>query len=135
MIVSSRHFDRAENMAAQLGGEAIHYDDYEDRVKEADILIASTLAPRVLIHEKQVRSWMRARHQRPLFLIDIAVPRNIEMSAEKLDNVYLYNMDDLQSIADENRALRKSQLEECSQLIRRQRQFFMDWLLKEFRCV
>lgn len=134
MIVSSRHFDRAENMVAELGGEAIHYDHYEDRVKEADILIASTLAPRVLIHEKQVRSWMRARHEKPLFLIDIAVPRNIEVSAEKLDNVYLYNIDDLQGIADENMALRKSQLDECSRLIRNQRQFFMDWLLKEFRC-
>lgn len=132
MIVSSRHFERAEALAAELGGDAVHYDDYESRIPQVDILIASTLAPRVLIHEKQVRIWMKARHERPLFLIDIAVPRNIETSVEKLDNVYLYNIDDLQAIAAKNKEHRESQLQEGLRLIGRQTQYFMDWLLKEF---
>ena len=132
MIVSSRHFNRAQNLTEHLGGEAVGYDHYEERIKEIDVLIASTLAPRVLIHEAQIKAWMKARHQRPLFLIDIAVPRNIEMSAERLDNVYLYNIDDLREIADKNRTFRENQLEECLRLVRSHRQHFMDWLLKEF---
>lgn len=132
LVVSSRHFDRAQDLTERLGGEAVHYDHYEERTQEVDILIASTSAPRVLVHEAQVKAWMKARHQRPLFLIDIAVPRNIEMAAEKLDNVYLYNIDDLRQIADKNKAFRESQLEECSRLIRSHRRYFMDWLFKEF---
>ncbi len=128
MIVSSRHLDRAEELAKELGGEALGFDTYEKRIGEADILIASTLAPKVIIHEGQIKEWMRVRHQRPLFLIDIAVPRNIEAVAEKLDNVYLYNIDDLQSIAGKNLALRKNELEECLRLIRDQRRVFTEWL-------
>ncbi len=132
MIISSRHSDRAMELAQELGGEAVGYESYEKRIKEADIFIASTLAPQVLIDQSQVRSWMKARRERPLFLIDIAVPRNIEASAAKLDNVYLYNIDDLQAIADKNLALREKELHVCSRLVKNQTQYFMDWVLKEF---
>ena len=132
MIVSSRHYDRALEIAQEMGGQAVHYDDYEKEIPKTDILIASTLAPKVLIHEHQVRSWMKRRHQRPLFMIDIAVPRNIEPQAEKIDNVYLYNIDDLIAIADKNLASRKGQLAQCFDLIHKQKRHFMDWLLKEF---
>jgi glutamyl-tRNA reductase len=131
LIVSSKHFERAEELVAELGGEAVHYENYESRIRETDILIASTSAPRPLIHAPQVRLWMKARHDRPLFLIDIAVPRNIEPETEKLDNVYLYNVDDLQGIANKNLAFRQSQLAECLRIVKNQTQYFMDWLLKE----
>ncbi|OGW82506.1 MAG: glutamyl-tRNA reductase [Omnitrophica bacterium RIFCSPHIGHO2_02_FULL_51_18] len=131
MIVSHRHLDRAEGLAQALGGEALSYEAYEGRIKETDILITSTLAPFVLIQERQARAWMRARHEKPLFIIDIAVPRNVDAAIEKLDNVYLYNVDDLKNIADQNLALRKSQLEECFRLIHAQTQHFMGWLSKE----
>ncbi len=131
MIVSSRHHDRAEAMAQELGGEAIHYDHYEEYINDVDILITSTLAPALLIHRDQVRGWMKARHEKPFFMIDIAVPRNIEHTTEKLDNVYLYNIDDLHSIADRNLALRKSQLEQCFRLVKNQTQVFMEWLFRE----
>ena len=75
---------------------------------------------------------MKSRHEKPLFLVDIAMPRNIEASIEKLDNVYLYNIDDLQGIAEKNRVMRQAQLEECSKLVQAQTQYFMDWLTKEF---
>ncbi|MGH7197214.1 MAG: glutamyl-tRNA reductase, partial [Candidatus Omnitrophota bacterium] len=131
-IVSSRHFDRARQLAEELGGKALAYENYEKKIKETDILITSTLAPRVLVHQNQVRAWMRERHEKPLFLIDIAVPRNVEATVEKLDNVYLYNIDDLEAITQENRRLREGQIEKCFELIGRQRTHFMDWLLKEF---
>jgi glutamyl-tRNA reductase len=75
---------------------------------------------------------MKLRHDRPLFLIDIAVPRNIDETVQKIDNVYLYNIDDLRGIADKNRAFRESQVRECTDLIRTQTGYFMDWLKKEF---
>lgn len=132
LIVSSRHYERAAELASRINGEAIPYDEYESRIEGVDILIASTLAARVLIHEPQVRGWMRRRHERPLFMIDLAVPRNIETAVEKLDNVYLYNIDDLSEIAEKNRAFRKSQLEDCFRLVKTQTRYFMDWFLKEF---
>ncbi len=131
-IVSSRHHERAEQLVAELGGTAVRYDAYEEKIEAADIVIASTLAPRVLIHKEQVKAWMKRRHEKPLFLIDIAVPRNIDPAVERLDNVYLYNIDDLQGIADKNRAYRESQLEDCSRLVGHQTQYFMEWLGKEF---
>lgn len=132
LIVSSRHFDRAEALAATLGGEAVSYADYESRIKDVDIVLASTLAPKVLIHKEQVKRWMKLRKERPLFLIDIAVPRNIESSVEKIDDVYLYNIDDLKGIADKNMAQRKGQVDECFKRIRSHSAGFMNWLVKEF---
>lgn len=132
MVVSSRHFDRAQALAGSLGGEALAYDQYEQRIKETDIFIAATAAPQILIQREQVRHWMKARHQKPLFMIDLAVPRNIDPAAEKLDNVYLYNVDDLHSVADKNKAMRESQLESCNGIVDHQTQFFMQWLVKEF---
>ena len=131
-VVSNRHFDRAEEISRSLGGEAMRYEHYENHIQEIDILIAATGAPQPLIHPAQVRAWMKARHDKPLFLIDIAVPRNIEPSVEKLDNVYLYNIDDLNSVADKNKLLRESQRERCSALVTGQTQYFMQWLSKEF---
>ncbi len=127
MIISSYHLDRAKVLAEELGAKAIAFDSYEEKIKDTDVLIASTTAPHALVQEKQVRAWMRLRHERPLFLIDIAVPRNIEAAIEKIDNVYLYNIDDLRTIADQNRVSRENELEKCLELVRHQTQHFMDW--------
>lgn len=131
-IVSSRHHDRAVALAEELGAEALSYDTYENKIQDTDILITATSAPTVLVREPQVHEWMRVRHDKPLFLIDIAVPRNIDIQAEKLDNVYLYNIDDLRQIADKNLALRENELTACSDLIHTQTQYFMNWFKKEF---
>ncbi len=132
LVVSSRHFERAVAMTQMLGGEAVHFDRFQDRVKEVDILIASTEAPCLLVQEYQVKTWMKLRQERPLFLIDIAVPRNVDTAVEKLDNVYLYNIDDLQKIADENRAFRETQLKECFRFVKNQSGLYMNWFAREF---
>ena len=132
-IVSSYHYERAKNLARELGAEAVGFERYEEKIPQTDIVIASTTAPHAIITETQVKSWMRQRRSKPLFLIDIAVPRNIESTIEKLDNVYLYNIDDLQSISDKNRALRENEIQECADLIRRQTNGFMEWYAKEFQ--
>ena len=128
MIISSYHLDRAQALAEDLGAKAVAFDAYEEKIKDTDVLIASTTAPHALVQEKQVRTWMKLRHERPLFLIDIAVPRNIEAAIEKIDNVYLYNIDDLRTIADQNRVSRENELEKCLKLVQHQTQHFMDWL-------
>lgn len=132
LIVSSRHHDRAAEMARTLGGDALRYETYEKHIEEADILIASTHAGRFLIQAPQVKSWMKQRHEKPLFLVDIAVPRNVDPLTQRLDNVYLYNIDDLKGIADKNKAMRVTQAAECAGLVQGQTQRFMDWLGKEF---
>lgn len=132
IVVSSRHWGRAQELASSLGGEALSYEAYETRIKDVDILIAATTAPQALIHTDQVKAWMKTRHEKPLFMIDIAVPRNIDPAIEKLDNVYLYNVDDLQGVADKNKAFRETQLLRCVGVVEDQTQFFMQWLLKEF---
>mgnify|MGYP003393441700 CR=1 FL=1 len=131
-IVSSRHYERAKTLAQELGGEAVPYDRYEEHIGQIDILITATEAPRVLVNQPQVKNWMKTRHDKPLFLIDIAVPRNIDESAQKIDNVYLYNIDDFEGIANRNMANRKGQIEECSKLVKGQTGHFMEWLIKEF---
>lgn len=132
LIVSSHHHDRALAMAETLGGDALRYETYERHIQDADILIASTHAGRFLIQAPQVKGWMKERHEKPFFLVDIAVPRNIDPAAERLDNVYLYNIDDLKNIAGKNLALRESQARLCQDLVRGQTQRFMEWLFKEF---
>ncbi|OIO39210.1 MAG: glutamyl-tRNA reductase [Candidatus Omnitrophica bacterium CG1_02_49_16] len=132
MIVSSHHPKRAQDIAGALGGEAVPYDHLDERIQETDVLIASTSGAQALITEAKVSAWMKARHAKPFFLIDIALPRNIDSAVEKIDNVYLYNLDDLQDIAHTNMASRQSQLEACLGLIQGQTHYFMDWLFKEF---
>ena len=132
MIVSSRHHDRARLLAESLGGDALRYETYEKHIEEADILIASTHAGRFLVRAAQVKTWMRRRREKPLFLVDIALPRNIDPQIEKLDNVYLYNIDDLKSIGDKNKAFRETQAEQCVTLVKGQTERFMSWLGKEF---
>ena len=131
-IVSGRRYGRALELAENLGTEAVSYEDYENQMDKTDMVLVSTSAPHPLIRQEQVRSWMKRRHEKPLFLIDISVPRNVEPSVGDLENVYLYNIDDLQDIAKKNLALRESQLEECWRLVQTQTQYFMDWLLKYY---
>jgi len=132
IIVSSSRYGRALELAEDLGAEAFAYDEYENHMDKIDIVLVSTSAPHVLIREEQVHAWMKRRHDKPLFLIDISMPRNVEPSIGKLDNVYLFNIDDLQGIAQKNLALRESQLEECGRLVQTQTQYFMDWLRKSY---
>ncbi len=132
LIVSSHHEGRARQLVHDFGGEAVPFEAFEMRIKDVDILLTSTFSSHCLITEAQVRGWMKMRHQKPLFLVDIAMPRNIEASAEKIDNVYLYNIDDLKEITDKNKVMREGQIVECRTLVTQQTQYYMDWLLKEF---
>jgi glutamyl-tRNA reductase len=100
IFVANRTFERAHELAGQLGGEAIHFDALSNVLIKSQIVISSTAAPHAVITREMIANTMRARRNRPLFFIDIAVPRDIETAVGELDNVYLYNIDDLQQVVE-----------------------------------
>ena len=118
VIVSNRSFDRAEHLANELGGKAVQFDDWESEFAHIDIIISSTSAPHYVLDRKKLEPLQRLRRHRPLLLVDIAVPRDIEPEVNFLEDVYLYNIDDLQAIADDYLRLREEEIAKCEAIIR-----------------
>ena len=95
VMVANRTFERAQLLANRLGGKAIHYDAFPEALASSDVVISSTAAPGFVLQEDDIRPAMRKRRGKPLFLIDLAVPRDIDPAVRDLDNVFLYDvMDD-----------------------------------------
>jgi len=117
VLVSNRSFERAQTLAAEFGGRAIHFDDCLDAMTQADIVVSSTGCPHTILDHADIAQVMSARRQRPLILIDIAVPRDIAADVQQLDNVYLYNVDDLEVIVRENTRLREQERSRCAAII------------------
>jgi glutamyl-tRNA reductase len=117
VIVANRTHDRAVELASEMGGRAVHYDVWPEEILHVDVLISSTAAPHFVITEDQVRAAARRRHGRPLFLIDIAVPRDIDPVCGELDDVYLYNIDHLEQMASEARGRREIEIVRCECII------------------
>src|SRR6201987_4167922 len=128
IFVSNRSFERAQGLATLTGGRAIHFDDWETEFQELDILVSSTAAPHPIITLDKLDAFGRARRHRPLFLIDLAMPRDIDPAVEKLDGIYLYDLDSLRSIAGRTLAVRKQESERCHQLIERHVHEFHSWM-------
>src|SRR5207253_6467749 len=118
IIVSNRSYDRAEALAVDLGGRAIHFEGWAGEFQKIDIVISSTAAPHYVLDRAKLEPLMKLRKNRPLLLIDIAVPRDIEPEVNFLENVYLYNIDDLQAIANDYLKQRKEDVSRCEQIIR-----------------
>ena len=117
VLVSNRSFDRAETLAQDIGGRAIRFDHYLDAMVEADIVVSSTSCPHTILHREEVAGVMAARCNRPLVLIDIAVPRDIAADVQGVDNVYLYDVDDLEGIVREHVRSREKELAGCAAII------------------
>jgi glutamyl-tRNA reductase len=117
ILVSNRSFNRAAELATQFGGRAVRFEDRLAALADADIVVASTGCPKTLLHHTDIEHVMQARRNRPLILIDISVPRNVDPDVQQLDNVYLYNIDDLNAIVRENLRNREQELALCNQLI------------------
>ncbi len=117
IIVANRSHDRAVALANELGGRAVQFDDWAAEFGKIDIVISSTTAPHHILDRARLEPLMRLRHHRPLLLIDIAVPRDIDPEVNFLENVYLYNIDDLQTIADDYLRLRKEEIARCEAII------------------
>jgi glutamyl-tRNA reductase len=117
ILVSNRSYDRAVALATEFNGRAVRFYDCLTAMADADIVVSSTGCPQTILHRPDVEKLMRARRNRPLFLIDIAVPRDIDPDVQRLDNVYLYNIDDLEAIVRENVRSREQELALCHQII------------------
>ena len=117
ILVSNRSADRADVLAKEFGGRAVPFDDWSREFDKVDIVISSTSAQHHIIDQAKLEPLMRTRKNRPLLLVDIAVPRDIDPAINFLENVYLYNIDDLQAIADDYMKLRKEEIARCEQII------------------
>lgn len=117
IFVSNRSFDRAEELASEMGGHAVRFDDWQKVLERIDIVISSTGAPHSIVQRADVEKVRRARKYRPLFFIDIAVPRDIDPGVGEIEEVYLYDIDTLEQLATEARERRRKQIEECERII------------------
>lgn len=117
LTVASRRFERAMELANTLGASAMPFDQREARLNEFDVVVCATSAPDVVVTAAATKSAMHKRPARPLFLIDQALPRDVDPTVASIDNVFLYNLDDLARIADENRAARQAEIAKCRTMV------------------
>lgn len=120
LLVTNRSPERAEALAAALGGRAVRFEQWADEFPALDIVISSVAAPDYVLDRARLEHLLRHRHAAPLLLIDIAVPRNIDPAVNTLADVYLYNVDDLQGLADRCLAKRQEDVARCEAVIREQ---------------
>jgi glutamyl-tRNA reductase len=117
ITVTNRSPERATALAAELDARTVPWEHWPEEFEKIDIAISSTAAPQAILDRATLEPLMRRRRHRPLLLIDIAVPRDIDPAVSALDNVYLYNVDDLQSIANEYLSLRHEEVARCNEII------------------
>jgi len=128
ILVANRTFARAEELAKQFKGEAIVFDALFDRLADADIVISSTGSPTAIIKAKDIKGVLKKRKNRPMFFIDIAVPRDIDPDVNALDNVYLYDIDDLKEVVEENLAQRKEEAAKARAITEAEAAGFERWM-------
>jgi glutamyl-tRNA reductase len=117
LTVASRRLERAMELATDLGASAMPFEQREARLHEFDVVVCATSAPDVVVSQAGTRAAMQKRPARPLFFIDQALPRDVDPGVAKIQNVFLYNLDDLARIAEENRAAREAELAKCRAIV------------------
>ncbi|RMG57773.1 MAG: glutamyl-tRNA reductase [Gammaproteobacteria bacterium] len=128
MLVANRSLDRAERLAELFGGEALTLPGLPERLAEADIIISSTASPLPILGKGMVERALKERRHRPMFMVDIAVPRDIEPEVGELDDVFLYTVDDLQAVIEENIASRQEAAAQAEEIIDSRVDEFLGWL-------
>ena len=120
IFVSNRSLERAVELAQKHHGAAIPLDHLLENLHKADIVISSTGSPDFIIHKKQVEQILEVRKGRPMFFVDIAVPRDVDPSANELEGVYVYDIDDLHQVVEANRAQREKEAEFAEEIVRQE---------------
>ncbi|HAS8025183.1 TPA: glutamyl-tRNA reductase [Vibrio cholerae] len=128
MIVANRTRERALSLAQQFGADVIALNEIPDYLAQADIVISSTASPLPIIGKGMVESALKAPRHQPMLLVDIAVPRDIEPQVGKLNDAYLYSVDDLQSIVDSNIEQRKVEAIQAEAIVSEESATFMSWM-------
>ncbi len=125
--VTNRTYERAVSLAQEFNGEAIPFDEMNQGLKKVDIVISATDSPQYLIRHDQMAKVIKERKQKPVFFIDIADPRDIEPSVGEIENVYLYNIDDLKKVADENIKDRGKEAQKAETIVQDEVIKFVNW--------
>ncbi|MET3075524.1 glutamyl-tRNA reductase [Pantoea leporis] len=128
LMIANRTRERAQLLADEIGAEVIGLGDIETRLADADIIISSTASPLPIIGKGMVERALKARRNQPMLLVDIAVPRDVEPEVGKLANAYLYSVDDLQAIIEQNMAQRKAAAVQAESIVVQESGEFMAWL-------
>jgi glutamyl-tRNA reductase len=127
ILVTNRTYERAVALAREFNGEAIPFEEMTLGLKRADIVISATDSSHYLIHHDPTAKVMKERKQKPIFFIDIADPRDVEPSVGDIENVYLYNIDDLQKVANENMKDREKEAQRAEAIVQDEVVRFVDW--------
>jgi glutamyl-tRNA reductase len=128
LLVSNRDSQRGLSLAQQCGADRVDFSRLDDGLVLADVVLTGTSAREPIITSARLKNLLRARQYRPLFIIDVAVPRDVEEDVSKLPNTFLYNVDDLNQISSQTRLQRGGELEKSNQIIRRHVEEFIAWL-------
>ncbi|HOI93641.1 MAG TPA: glutamyl-tRNA reductase [Syntrophobacter fumaroxidans] len=128
MVVANRTLERAVDLAKRFRADTTPFDHILNALKNTDIVLSSTGSPEPILKYNDVRARMRERRNKPLFFIDIAVPRDIDPKINEIDNVYLYDIDDLQGVIDLNREERKKEAERAEHIIAGETLKFQEWM-------
>ena len=125
--VINRSEERATALADSCGGRAVPYERLTIELAEADVVIASTASPKFILTPELMKGVVRTRRHRPLFIIDIAVPRDVDPRVGNMDNVFVYDVDDLQQVAEENLAVRAREAAQAERIIEEEVESFLSW--------
>jgi glutamyl-tRNA reductase len=128
MIIANRTLERSQLLAGEFSGYAITLDDIRNHLDEADIIITSTASSIPIISRDVIEAAIRKRKHRPVYIVDIAVPRDVEPAVGDLEDVYLYTVDDLQEVIEENLRNREQAAKQAEEIIDTQVIHFMDWM-------
>ena len=127
IIIANRSIERAQKLADEFHGEAISLQQISEHLHRSDIVISSTASPLPIIGKGTVERALKQRKHQPIFMVDLAVPRDVEPEVSELDDVYLYSVDDLQTVIEENMENRLQAAEQAHEIIDTQVSHFLDW--------
>jgi glutamyl-tRNA reductase len=128
IMVTNRTFERAVKLAGEFDGSAVRYEELLSHLKMADIVISSTGAPHFILHRKDVEEVIRIRKNRPMFFVDMAVPRDIDPDINEIDNVYVYDIDDLNNVIETNIEERQREAAKAEEIVLSEVKGFRRWL-------
>jgi len=128
VFVANRRRDRALSLAKRFGGETVRFDELPQELRSADIVVAATASPHLLLEAEEIAAVMRSRNDRPLLMIDLAVPRDIDAACGSIDGVGLYDIDDLEAVIARNRSVRRAEARRAEGIVEEEIQYFATWL-------
>jgi len=131
LFITNRTFEHALPLAQEFGGRVLNFDELFDNFAQMDIIISSTDAHEIIITYEKIEKALHARKNKPMFLIDIAVPRNIDPRVNDLPNVFLYNIDDFDGIVEKNRQVREKEAKQAENIVEEEQMRFYVWLQQQ----